>query len=56
MHWHDFYCVFFLLFKVYVNNKAAIDPILEKIKVQLDEVQSKVGGFMPKKAEVKKEE
>ena len=47
-------CIF--LFKVYVNNKAAIDPILEKIKVQLDEVQSKVGGFMPKKAEVKKEE
>ncbi|XP_059086919.1 reticulon-1-A-like isoform X1 [Tigriopus californicus] len=43
--------------KVYLNNKAAIDPILEKVKVQLDELQSKVGGFMPKKAaEAKKEE
>eukprot|EP00095_Tigriopus_kingsejongensis_P006541 maker-scaffold515_size150689-snap-gene-0.30 protein:Tk06541 transcript:maker-scaffold515_size150689-snap-gene-0.30-mRNA-1 annotation:"reticulon-4-like isoform x6" len=44
--------------KIYVNNKATIDPILEKVKVQLDELQSKVGGFMPKKAvaEAKKEE
>lgn len=46
----------FTIPKVYLNNKAAIDPILEKIKVQLDEVQSKVGGIMPKKAEAKKEE
>lgn len=48
---------FVFLLQVYLNNKAAIDPILEKVKVQLDELQSKVGGFMPKKtAEAKKEE
>lgn len=33
--------------KIYLNNQAAIDPILEKVKATLDEVQSKVGGVIP---------
>jgi len=49
--------------KVYLNNKAAIDPVLDKIKIQYDEVMGKVTSMMPASAksmatpaEVKKEE
>jgi len=46
--------------KIYLNNQAAIDPILNTIKVQLDEVKSKVGAFIPAgkaaATEAKKEE
>lgn len=37
----------FTIPKVYLNNKAAIDPILEKIKVQYDEVMGKVSAMIP---------
>ena len=46
-------------FQVYRNNKAAIDPILEKVKAQYKEVSDKVGAMLPQgKAapEAKKEE
>merc|ERR1711994_993595 len=45
--------------KIYQNNQAAIDEVLGKVKVQLDEVKSKVMAVMPaqmKPAVEKKEE
>jgi hypothetical protein len=43
---------------VYCNNKAQIDPVLEKIKVQYKEISDKVGAMLPqgKATEAKKEE
>ena len=35
------------LFQIYQNNQAAIDEVLGKVKVQLDEVKSKVMAVMP---------
>ena len=53
----------FVIFQIYVNNRESIDPILEKVKDQLDMVTGKVSAFLPsggaKQAaadEVKKEE
>jgi hypothetical protein len=46
--------------KIYLNNQKTLDPILQKVKVQLDEIKSKVGAFIPSgkaaATEVKKEE
>lgn len=45
--------------KIYQNNKAAIDDVLGKVKVQLDEVKGKVMAVMPaqlKPAVVEKED
>merc|ERR1711970_943280 len=46
--------------KIYVNNKAQIDPVLDQIKAKLNEVSDKVTALMPAKAvaapEPKKEE
>merc|ERR1712168_1324508 len=46
--------------KIYVNNKAQIDPVLDQIKAKLNEVSDKVTSLMPAKAvaapEPKKEE
>jgi len=46
--------------KVYLNNKAQIDPILEKVKAQYKEISDKVGAMLPQGkaavAESKKEE
>jgi len=45
--------------KIYQNNQAAIDEVLGKVKVQLDEIKSKVVAVMPaqmKPAVEKKEE
>jgi len=46
--------------KIYVNNKAQIDPILDQVKAKLNEVSDKVTALMPAKAvaapEPKKEE
>ena len=46
--------------QIYLNNKEALDPILDKIKVQLDDIKSKVGAVMPAgkatATEAKKEE
>ena len=35
------------LFQIYQNNQAAIDEVLGKVKVQLDEIKSKVVAVMP---------
>merc|ERR1712088_641043 len=44
--------------KIYVNNKAQIDPVLDQIKGKLDEVSGKVFAMIPqgKAAAEKKEE
>merc|ERR1712203_814381 len=46
--------------KVYVNNKAQIDPVLDQVKAKLNEVSDKVTALMPQgkavAAEPKKEE
>lgn len=44
--------------KVYVNNKAQIDPVLDQIKAKLTEVSDKVTAMIPQGAskETKKEE
>jgi len=46
--------------KIYVNNKAQIDPVLDQVKAKLNEVSDKVTALMPAKAaaapEPKKEE
>jgi len=45
--------------KVYVNNKAQIDPVLDQIKAKCNEVSDKVTAMIPQgkaAAEVKKEE
>jgi hypothetical protein len=50
----------FTIPKVYLNNKAAIDPILEKVKTQYKEISDKVGAMLPQgkaaATETKKEE
>merc|ERR1711902_182772 len=44
--------------KVYLNNKTQIDPVLDKVKAQFDEIWGKVGAMIPqaKAVESKKEE
>jgi len=49
----------FTIPKVYVNNKAQIDPVLDQIKAKCNEVSDKVTAMIPQGAaakEVKKEE
>lgn len=48
----------FTIPKVYRNNKAQIDPVLEKVKAQYKEISDKVSAMLPqgKAAETKKEE
>merc|ERR1711887_392506 len=49
----------FTIPKVYVNNKARIDPVLDQIKAKCNEVSDKVTAMIPQGAaakEVKKEE
>merc|ERR1712218_219693 len=48
----------FTIPKVYINNKTQIDPVLDKIKAQLNEVSGKVFAMIPqaKPADVKKTE
>jgi len=48
----------FTIPKIYVNNKTQIDPILNKVKDQLNEISGKVTAMIPqaKAAEAKKEE
>ena len=59
---HSFYLVEFLIvvFQIYVNNKAQIDPVLDQVKAKLTEVSDKVTALMPQAkavaAEPKKEE
>jgi len=50
----------FTIPKVYLNNKAQMDPILEKVKAQYKDISDKVGAILPQgkapAAELKKEE
>lgn len=49
----------FTIPKVYLNNKAKIDPVLEKVKAQYKEISDKVGAMLPQgkaPVESKKEE
>jgi len=48
----------FTIPKVYINNKTQIDPVLDKIKAQLNEISGKVTAMIPqaKPADVKKTE
>jgi len=48
----------FTIPKIYVNNKAQIDPVLDQIKGKFDEVSGKVFAMIPqgKAAAEKKEE
>ena len=45
-------------FQVYRNNKAQIDPVLEKVKAHYKEISDKVSAMLPqgKAVETKKEE
>lgn len=49
---------FFISFQIYLNNKTQIDPVLDKVKAQFDEIWGKVGAMIPqaKAVESKKEE
>jgi hypothetical protein len=43
--------------KIYLNNKAQIDPVLDQVKAKIDEVSEKVFAMIPKgKAAVEKKE
>jgi hypothetical protein len=48
----------FTIPKIYLNNKAQIDPVLDQVKAKLDEVSGKVFALIPqgKGAVEKKEE
>jgi len=48
----------FTIPKIYLNNKTQIDPVLDKVKAQFDEIWGKVGAMIPqaKAVESKKEE
>merc|ERR1712111_179712 len=37
----------FTIPKVYLNNKAQIDPVLDKVKAQLSEISGKVTAMIP---------
>ena len=55
--WNQFFYLFYL-FQIYLNNKTQIDPVLDKVKAQFDEIWGKVGAMIPqaKAVESKKEE
>ena len=38
---------FFSNFQVYILNKAQIDPVLDKVKAQFDEISGKVFAMIP---------
>lgn len=48
----------FTIPKIYLNNKAQIDPVLDQVKAKLDEVSEKVFAMIPKgkSASVEKKE
>jgi hypothetical protein len=47
----------FTIPKIYLNNKAQIDPVLDQVKGKLDEVSEKVFAMIPKgKAAAEKKE
>ena len=48
--------VVLLLFQVYIMNKAQIDPVLDKVKAQFDEVSGKVFAMIPQAKPAEKTE
>merc|ERR1739838_222892 len=46
----------FTIPKVYLNNKTQIDPVLDKVKAQFDEIWGKVGAMIPQAKAVEKTE
>jgi len=45
----------FTLPKLYINNQAQVDEVLEKVMAQVEEVKGKVVALIPNKAAVKEE-
>ena len=46
----------FLNFQVYILNKAQIDPVLDKVKAQFDEISGKVFAMIPQAKPAEKTE
>merc|ERR1711950_37000 len=46
----------FTIPKVYINNKTQIDPVLDKIKAQLNEISGKVTAMIPQAKPAEKTE
>ena len=46
---------FFTLPKLYVNNQAQVDEVVEKVMAQVNEVKAKVVALIPIKGAVKEE-
>merc|ERR1711983_618711 len=46
----------FTIPKVYLNNKAQIDPVLDKVKAQLSEISGKVTAMIPQAKPAEKTE
>jgi hypothetical protein len=42
--------------KIYLNNKAQIDPVLDKVKAQLNEISGKVAAMIPQAKSAEKTE
>ena len=47
---------FTLHFQVYILNKAQIDPVLDKVKAQFDEISGKVFAMIPQAKPAEKTE
>ena len=50
------YKIVFLNFQVYILNKAQIDPVLDKVKAQFDEISGKVFAMIPQAKPAEKTE
>jgi hypothetical protein len=46
----------FTIPKVYIMNKAQIDPVLDKVKAQFDEISGKVFAMIPQAKPAEKTE
>ena len=42
--------IYFNTFQVYILNKAQIDPVMDKVKAQFDEISGKVFAMIPHQA------
>ena len=62
VHTYNYYfCIwiyFNIFLQIYLNNRTQIDPVLDKVKAQLNEISGKVAAMIPqaKAAEIKKTE
>ena len=48
--------IYFNTFQVYILNKAQIDPVLDKVKAQFDEISGKVFAMIPQAKPAEKTE